>query len=86
MLTHTFSFNLCGRVKIDKFPDGLNQQNMKRKVIIFPEGKGSEAVSKETSENGSFCKSLAPGKYIIRVCCAFFDKVEGILNYSLGVS
>lgn len=62
-----FSFDICGRVTIDKFPEGLSQQITKRKMIIFPEGKGSAAVSKETSEDGKFCSSVKPGKYIVRV-------------------
>ncbi|XP_053372624.1 nodal modulator 2-like [Mercenaria mercenaria] len=61
------SFNICGRVTIDKFPDSLSQQITKRKLIIFPEGKGSAAVSKETNEEGKFCTAVKPGKYIVRV-------------------
>lgn len=62
-----FSFNICGRVIIDKFPESLSQQVTKRKMIIFPEGKGSAAVSKETNDDGKFCTAVTPGKYIVRV-------------------
>jgi hypothetical protein len=61
------SFNICGRVTISKFPDSLSQQVTKRKLIIFPEGKGSAAVSKETDDEGKFCTPVKPGKYIVRV-------------------
>ncbi|XP_052805284.1 nodal modulator 1-like [Mya arenaria] len=60
-------FNLCGKVTINKFPEGLSTQTIKRKMIIFPEGKGSAAVSKETGEDGRFCSYVAPGKYVVRV-------------------
>jgi len=60
-------FNLCGKVTIDKFPEGLSTQVTKRKMIVFPEGRGSAAVSKETSEDGKFCTPVEPGKYIVRV-------------------
>jgi len=61
------SFNLCGRVSIEKYPEGFSPQSTKRKVIIFPEGKGSAAVSKEANDDGRFCHPVTPGKYIVRV-------------------
>ncbi|KAL4228821.1 hypothetical protein ACF0H5_011861 [Mactra antiquata] len=61
------SFDICGKVTIDKFPEGLSQQITNRKMIIFPEGKGSAAVSKETSDDGNFCTPVKPGKYVVRV-------------------
>ncbi|XP_052252971.1 nodal modulator 3-like [Dreissena polymorpha] len=61
------SFSLCGTVTIEKFPDSLVSPVTKRKMIIFPEGKGSAAVSKETDDSGHFCTSVQPGKYIVRV-------------------
>ncbi|WAR04700.1 NOMO2-like protein [Mya arenaria] len=75
-------FNLCGKVTINKFPEGLSTQTIKRKMIIFPEGKGSAAVSKETGEDGRFCSYVAPGKYVVRpildlVFSQFRAKVTG---------
>jgi len=54
-------------VSIDKFPEGLTTRVTKRKIIVFPEGKGSAAVSKETGEDGKFCTPVKPGKYVVRV-------------------
>ena len=61
------SFSLCGKVSIDKIPEGLSQVPSKRKLIIFPEGKGSEAVSRETNKDGTFCTTVKPGKHVVRV-------------------
>ena len=54
-------------MSIDKLPEGLSQVSPKRKLIIFPEGKGSEAVSRETNKDGSFCTTVKPGKHVVRV-------------------
>ena len=53
-------------------PEGLTQVPAKRKLIIFPEGKGSEAVSRETNKDGTFCTTVKPGKHVVRVSCLFY--------------
>ncbi|KAL5020566.1 hypothetical protein ScPMuIL_003458 [Solemya velum] len=60
-------YSLCGRVVIDKVPEGLSQVSSTRRIIIFPEGKSSEAVSIATDVDGSFCTEVEPGNYVIKV-------------------
>ncbi|XP_071122767.1 BOS complex subunit NOMO1-like [Mytilus edulis] len=60
-------FSLCGQIVIDKLPEGLRQVPPQRRVIYFPEGKNSDAVSIATDKDGKFCTHAASGKYLIKV-------------------
>ncbi|CAC5408303.1 Nodal modulator 2,Nodal modulator 3,Nodal modulator 1 [Mytilus coruscus] len=60
-------FSLCGQIVIDKLPEGLRQVPPQRRVIYFPEGKSSDAVSIATDKDGKFCTHAASGKYVIKV-------------------
>ncbi|XP_063398265.1 BOS complex subunit NOMO1-like isoform X2 [Mytilus trossulus] len=60
-------FRLCGQIVIDKLPEGLRQVPPQRRVIYFPEGKNSDAVSIATDKDGKFCTHAASGKYLIKV-------------------
>ncbi|XP_048249948.1 nodal modulator 1-like [Haliotis rufescens] len=60
-------FSMCGEVVIDRVPEGLNQVPVQRKVIYYPEGRGSDAVSITTDSAGKFCARVKPGKYVVKV-------------------
>lgn len=63
----SYRFSLCGQIVIDKLPEGLRQVPPQRRVIYFPEGKNSDAVSIATDKDGKFCTHAASGKYLIKV-------------------
>ena len=63
-----YRFSLCGQIVIDKLPDGLIQVPPQRRVICYPEGKNTDAVSIATDKDGKFCTHVASGKYIVKVC------------------
>lgn len=62
-----FSFNACGKVTIDRVPESLGSVTSQRRIIYYPEGKGSEAASIATDGAGSFCAKVSPGKYVFKV-------------------
>ena len=62
-------------MSIEEIPEGLSQVPSKRRLIVHPEGKGSEAVSITTDEQGSFCSYLKPGKHVIKVEKTYLDRV-----------
>ncbi|PVD27782.1 hypothetical protein C0Q70_12955 [Pomacea canaliculata] len=60
-------FNACGKVTIDRVPESLGSVTSQRRIIYYPEGKGSEAASIATDGAGSFCAKVSPGKYVFKV-------------------
>ena len=57
---------MCGRVIIDKIPDGLGQVSRQRKVTLT--GKSSGKVhSLTTDSSGNFCAEVTPGAYVAEV-------------------
>ncbi|XP_059172926.1 BOS complex subunit NOMO1-like [Physella acuta] len=60
-------FNMCGKVSIDRVPESLGKLSSQRKVIYYPEGKGSDAKSVTTDSTGSFCELVKSEKYIVKV-------------------
>nr|KAG5708736.1 hypothetical protein BaRGS_034953 [Batillaria attramentaria] len=60
-------FNACGKVTIDRVPESLGAVTSQRRIIYYPEGKGSEAVSIATDAAGKFCVKVTPGKYVFKV-------------------
>ncbi|XP_041372550.1 nodal modulator 1-like [Gigantopelta aegis] len=72
------SFNLCGKVAIDRFPEVLGKLPTQRRVIYFPESKKSDAVSITTESDGKFCTKVKPGKYVIKVHIADTEMKAGL--------
>ncbi|CAL1545393.1 unnamed protein product [Lymnaea stagnalis] len=60
-------FNMCGKVSIDRVPESLGKLSSQRRIIYYPEGKGSDAKSVITDSSGAFCEMVKSGKYIIKV-------------------
>ncbi|KAK3103627.1 hypothetical protein FSP39_020627 [Pinctada imbricata] len=60
-------FSMCGKIKIDKVPEGLKHSPVQRRIIVYPEGKSSNASSVSTDADGAFCTRVSTGKYIIKV-------------------
>jgi hypothetical protein len=57
---------MCGQIVIEKLPESV-QGSAKRRVIYYPEGKGSDAESILTDNESKFCTQVKPGKYVIKV-------------------
>ncbi|KAJ8298746.1 hypothetical protein KUTeg_022806 [Tegillarca granosa] len=72
-------FSLCGQIIIDKLPDSLSRSPMKRRVIIYPEGKNSEAISIATETDGKFCTKVGKGKFIVKVHLTDEETKAGLL-------
>ena len=92
MLCH-FSFNVCGKVTIDRIPESLGAITSQRRIIYRPEGKGSDAISKVTDAEGKFCVKVKPGKYVFNVsplnclrCCFCFWSVHALSSPKTGIS
>nr|XP_022336385.1 nodal modulator 1-like isoform X1 [Crassostrea virginica] len=59
-------FDMCGQIIIEKLPDSV-QRSAKRRVIYYPQGKGSDAESITTDSENKFCTKVKPGKYVVKV-------------------
>lgn len=57
---------MCGQIVIGKLPDSV-QGSANRRVIYYPQGKGSDAESVSTGNDNKFCAKVKPGKYVIKV-------------------
>ncbi|XP_012945613.1 nodal modulator 1 [Aplysia californica] len=60
-------FSLCGKVTIDRVPESLGKLSTQRRLIYYPEGKGSDAKSTVTDSTGAFCEIVQSGKYVVKV-------------------
>ncbi|BFZ14363.1 hypothetical protein BsWGS_17402 [Bradybaena similaris] len=60
-------FSMCGKISIDRVPESLGKLSSQRRIIYYPEGKGSEAKSVITDSSGTFCETVKSGKYIVKV-------------------
>ncbi|KAH9504323.1 Nodal modulator 2 [Bulinus truncatus] len=60
-------FNMCGKVSIDRVPESLGKLSSQRRIIYYPEGKGSDAKSIVSDSTGAFCEMVKSGKYIVKV-------------------
>lgn len=58
---------MCGKISIDRVPESLGKISSQRRIIYYPEGKGSEAKSVITDSSGAFCETVKSGKYIVKV-------------------
>lgn len=61
-----FRFDMCGQIVIEKLPDSV-QGSANRRVIYYPQGKGSDAESVSTGNDNKFCAKVKPGKYVVKV-------------------
>lgn len=61
------SFSLCGKVVIEKIPEGLSQVPPQRKITISSESSPADVMTIETSADGTFCSAVKRGKYIVKV-------------------
>mgnify|MGYP003685986733 CR=1 FL=1 len=61
---------MCGQIIIEKLPDSV-QRSAKRRVIYYPQGKGSDAESITTDSENKFCTKVKPGKYVVKVSLMF---------------
>lgn len=59
-------FDMCGQIVIGKLPDSV-QGSANRRVIYYPQGKGSDAESVSTGNDNKFCAKVKPGKYVVKV-------------------
>lgn len=59
-------FDMCGQIVIGKLPDSI-QGSANRRVIYYPQGKGSDAESVSTGNDNKFCAKVKPGKYVVKV-------------------
>ncbi|GFO10962.1 nodal modulator 1 [Plakobranchus ocellatus] len=60
-------FDMCGKVVIDRVPESLGKLSRQRRLIYYPQGKGSEAKSIQTNAQGEFCEIVKPGTYVVKV-------------------
>ncbi|KAK0042403.1 nodal modulator 1 [Biomphalaria pfeifferi] len=60
-------FNMCGKVTIERVPESLGKLSSQRRIIYYPEGKGSDAKSVLSDSNGVFCEMVKSGKYVVKV-------------------
>lgn len=61
-----FRFDMCGQIVIEKLPDSV-QGSANRRVIYYPQGKGSDAESVSTGNDNKFCAKVKPGQYVVKV-------------------
>lgn len=59
-------FDMCGQIVIGKLPDSI-QGSANRRVIYYPQGKGSDAESVSTGNDNKFCAKVKPGKYVVKI-------------------
>lgn len=59
-------FDMCGQIVIGKLPDSV-QGSANRRVIYYPQGKGSDAESVSTGNDNKFCAKVKPGIYVVKV-------------------
>ncbi|GFR78590.1 nodal modulator 1 [Elysia marginata] len=60
-------FDMCGKVVIDRVPESLGKLSRQRRLIYYPQGKGSEAKSIQTDAQGAFCETVKSGTYVVKV-------------------
>ena len=58
---------MCGKVVIDRVPESLGKLSRQRRLIYYPQGKGSEAKSIQTDAQGAFCENVKSGTYVVKV-------------------
>lgn len=76
-----FRFDMCGQIVIEKLPDSV-QGSANRRVIYYPQGKGSDAESVSTGNDNKFCAKVKPGKYVVKV--EFIITFQSIPVFSLA--
>ena len=62
-----FRFSVCGRVVIEKVPEGLSQVAKERKIVVHPADKPDKLTTLLTDTTGRFCGQLASGSYVVKV-------------------
>ena len=60
-------FNLCGRIIIDKLPEGLSYTSPQREVTLNPKGQPKEVTILTSDNHGAFCAEVKPGTYVLKV-------------------
>ncbi|KAK3770676.1 hypothetical protein RRG08_037868 [Elysia crispata] len=60
-------FDMCGKIVIDRVPESLGKLSRQRRLIYYPQGKGSEAKSIQTDSQGAYCETVKSGTYVVKV-------------------
>ncbi len=60
-------FSLCGRIVIEKLPEGLSYASPQRQVTLHPKRQPDDVTTLTSDNLGAFCADVKPGTYVLKV-------------------